>query len=204
MARRPSSYAARNARYQTLGFRSYGEARRLGGGSASRAGLVGARADLERLPDAVVEQRDAGEETLAYARYHDVSLRSAERDLGLRGGARAAAFYFPDEVRHGGAGDLRASTEPGDHFRLMDIYVDDPLQPTRTVEVSSGKDASVVGAYKATVRAYLSGRVPADALRPFRGVRIGGYELLTDPRKLQALARAGMLHGSPYPRRGAA
>ena len=63
--------------------------------------------------------------------------------------------------------------------------------------VRGSKAASLLGRYNSALSKFLSatGEYGGDEslLRPFRGKRVGGVELLTDPEKLFDLARAGEL-----------
>ncbi len=198
MARSPrdrrAEYRARNLRAKRLGFRSYGEQRHLGG---RLAGRVRNRDELDRLPAAAQDRRDEATEVLSYARRHGLGLSDAVRQLGMPGADRTVQFFFPDAVQRTRAGLV--PTERDEAFRPMAA-----LTPRGWVEVETrdSATASILGAHAATVRGVVEGRLPASALRPFEGLEVEGHRLLTDPRRLRALAREGRLEGAPYPRRG--
>ena len=76
---------------------------------------------------------------------------------------------------------------------------------TQLVQIldSSGQVAQVVahgsrerelsGQHRATCMGVLDGRLPATALKRFRGKKVGGRKLLTNPERLFALAHGGVV-----------
>ncbi len=190
--------AARNTKYRRQGFSSYSQARRLGHGSATKAGVVDNRADLERLPATALDRREDASRVLAKARRDGLSLRDAAHSLGMPGADRSIPFYFPGAVTKSPDGLWPTARDRA--FRAMSIRDD----KGREIEVDTfdSETASLIGRHLATLHEVAEGRLPPSALREFEGVEVDGHRLLTDPRRVRALARQGRLIGGPYPSRG--
>jgi hypothetical protein len=58
-------------------------------------------------------------------------------------------------------------------------------------DVRGSNAARLIAQHANAVRRYLDGRAGPEALTRFRGKRVGGFELETDPEALEALARGG-------------
>lgn len=188
--------ASRNRRYRRLGFTGYAQARRLGRGSASKAGLVASRGEMDRLPESAQDRRDDAADVVSYARRHSLTLDMAAAALGLPGADRTVPYFFPHAVESSPLGDR--PTERDSHYRAMAALTGAGWVP---VDTWDSYTASIVGRHSQVARDVVDGRLPASALDEFHGVVVDGRQLVADPRRLRALARQGLVEGSPYPRR---
>jgi len=162
-------------------------ARELGFGSASEQANAPLRItgpkSLARLPDAAQRVRADVLDVVA-------GMRRERTELGTAAGR---ASMSPDVVRYYAGPALR--DEPGGGtfampadrlYRPMVIISNGELVE---VDVRGSRVASTVSAYWNAVEQYLEG--DDDALRPFVGVRVAGYELEADGEVIEELARRG-------------
>jgi hypothetical protein len=195
-----TSYSLRNRRFAQAGFGSYGQARRL----ARRLGLSGPDAlwrptrtkMLDAYPAAARQAYEDSVRTIGVMRREGVSLDLAARRQGVP----------PDVVAEFGAGGRGAPSQRRVLQRQRDgsytvRETDRMLRPmniiqagvgTIVVDVRGSRAASTVGSYWNAVDHYLA-TGDDTALRRFRGVKVGGVELETDPDTIDYLYTIGQI-----------
>lgn len=166
----------RNALARERGFSSYAQQRRFGS-------VVRGRADLAALPPGARDARQRALDALAVARRGGLSLADAARREGSS--VDSLRWWLGDAVTRSGRG--WAPTTSDRLFRPMYVYSAGRAVP---VDVRGSRVASVVGAYHAAVRRYLS-TGDDSSLAKFAGKRVGGVELETDLDVIDELARRG-------------
>jgi hypothetical protein len=169
------AHERRNELARERGFRSYYQQRR----SPPRITGPGT---LARLPQAAQSQRQAAFKVVATMRREGLNLRTAARRERLP--VHVVEYYASDALVGTGG---RAQTTVSDRmYRRMTI-----ISGGRSVDVDvrGSRQASLVGKYWNAYQQYLEG--DDDALRPFAGQTVGGYELEVDTDVLDELARRG-------------
>ena len=71
------------------------------------------------------------------------------------------------------------------------VEVLDSLGEVAQVIAHGSRERELAGKHRATCFGVLEGKLPASALKRFRGKKVGGRKLLTDPERLFELAHAG-------------
>lgn len=167
---RGAEYRRRDQLARERGFGSFYEQRKAGGAQ------VRGRADLERLPETAQLARRSALGTLADTRA-GIPFEQAARRNNIT--PQAARYWVGDEL--GTIADRTA--------RQMVFYADGERV---TATVRGSRAASTVGAYQAEIRRWLHTGDPSGLAR-FKGVKVAGHVLETDPNAIARLARAGQL-----------
>jgi hypothetical protein len=139
---------------------------------------------LAQLPAAAKERRREAINVLAVMRREGTTLGETAKPVGIE--PHVVEYYAREGLTGSGAG---ARARPADRlYRPMHAISGGQVVP---VDVRGSRVASLVGEYWNTVRAYLD-TGDEEALRRFRGMNVGGFELETDPDVLDEMARRGM------------
>lgn len=86
--------------------------------------------------------------------------------------------------------------------RRLRVKAGDPYSALVEITTDSGqvdakargsRERQLAGRHRSVVTSVLGGKLPPSALEQFRGVRVGGHELISDPDRLFTLATAGAL-----------
>jgi hypothetical protein len=169
------AHERRNELARERGFRSYYQQRR----SPPRITGPGT---LARLPEAAQSQRQAAFKVLATMRRGGLNLGTAARRERLP--VHVVEYYAKDALV--GTGRRAQATASDRMYRRMTIISGGrPVD----VDVRGSRQASLVGKYWNAFQRYLEGDY--EALSPFAGQTVGGYELETAPDVLDELARQG-------------
>jgi hypothetical protein len=191
MMRRGNSFA------RGLGFTGYHDLHRRGG---DRAAHVAGRADFDRLPPRAQETRRLTFSIISEARREE--LRDVPPAMRYSLDEIARREHVPiDVVRFWGQG---AVTER--NGRLVPIAADREWRLMRIasqgrlveIEVRGSRAATGVSRYWEAVATFRDTQ-DESVLAPFRGGRIAGHELETDPDTLNAMDDVGLLSTGPYP-----
>jgi hypothetical protein len=187
-------------RFMQAGFGSYGQARRL----AKRLGLPGPDAlwrptnskQLDAYPSAARRNFDKSIRAVGLMRREGVSLDAAARREGV------PADVFAQFAGGGrGAPERRRAIERQRDGSYTVRKADRMLRPMRVIEAGVGsvfvdvrgsRAARTVGRYWNAVDHFLT-TGDDEPLRRFRGVKVGGVELETDPEAIEALAYQGTI-----------
>jgi transposase-like protein len=168
-ARPSDSYAAKKERAVLLGYpsvRAMREAPKKGPPSAQQRG-----------------RREAAFAAVARARREDMPIVEAARREGVS--VAAIRQWAPQAItREGG----RLVARPNDRLRRPLVLV--TTSGEKIALVRSARQASIVGAHHDAIGRYKE-TGEASVLVPFRGVRVAGFELETDPERLYRLYSGG-------------
>ncbi len=170
-----AEYRRSLARARELGFPSQRERRQ-----AHRQ--VRSRADLEALPARAREVREDSLRAVSLMRAQALSLDEAATLAGTT--PEAVKFWARDAVTS--KGEVRRADRM---LRPMLIYSDGDLV---SVDVRGSRVASTVGRYHAAVGTYLATGDTSE-LEKFRGKKVAGRVLDTDPDVIDELARRGSM-----------
>lgn len=122
---------------------------------------------------------------------HGASLSQAARDNGVT--IRTIKRYVGSELLQGRPGGRIRVTKSDRLLRYLQLPgVDGPVEIT----ARGSKQATEISRYKAAVNRFLAGG--ANALKPWRGKKIAGVELITDKDILKNLAHKDLLPYSLY------
>ena len=159
------------------------------------------RNKLERWkhsPRRVQKSREVAFENLNTARTEGRPLREVTEADG-RIGFRTQLRYTRSATRKDRSGRIVA--RPADRlFRPMEILNARGERELRAVYGS--RRASLVGAHQAALDRFLQTGDPS-VLEPFRGKKVAGVELASDPDVIEHAARTGTLEDlEPYPKGG--
>ena len=176
-----SDYERRNERARAEGFRSYADKRRHGGADAA---YVRNEADFVKLPRTARQERRRALRALADIRKDGVTAEQA----ALRNETSVEAIRFWSGGALLSAGGV---TRADRLWRPMEV-IDATTHSKVPVDVRGSRVASRIGTYWDAVDHY---RETGDTgpLVEFRGVRIGGIELETDPDVIDRLTLLGVL-----------
>ena len=141
------------------------------------------RADLGALPPGAQERRQLALDAVAKARREDTTIEAAAFPF-LE--PQAVAYWAPGAVTRSG-GQLRPTTADR-LYRPMYLYSNGARHD---IDVRGSKAASMVGRYHSAIGRYVS-TGDMSGLQALSGVRVGGFELETDPDVIDQLARRGM------------
>lgn len=135
------------------------------------------QAKLRGLAAINLVRRGQSKTLSAAARAEHTTVRSIRKNL-------PAAL-----MRSRRGGHIRVSA--GDPYSaLVQITIDDgPLD----VKARGYRQRELAGRHRSVVAKVLEGKLPPSALEQFRGLRVGGHELLSDADRLCTLASAGVL-----------
>jgi hypothetical protein len=186
-----TSYERRNQRAIQEGFGSYGKKRRLG----TRLGLPGA--------DTLLRPRNSQ----VLSAYPEAARRNYEASLGAVADMRreglsteqaAARHGLPVEVLVAFGGPALERQSDGSYAvrsadrMLRPMKVIEAGVGSRIVDVRGSRAASKVGSYWNAVNHYRD-TGDDEPLRAFRGIKVGGVELETDPDVVDALIYMGVI-----------
>jgi hypothetical protein len=141
-------------------------------------------------PERAVSARDRSLHALNDMR-HGASITQAGRDNGVT--TRTIKKYVASALVQDRPGGRIRPTKSDRFVRYLQIP-----GPHGSVEIRArgSKEAADVARYKAAVNRWLGGDLKA--LAPWRGKKIAGVELITDPRVLKSLAQQELLPYSLY------
>jgi AcrR family transcriptional regulator len=145
---------------------------------------VRGRAEERALPVRMRQARDRALEAIALARRENLTIRTAARRAGV---SVATVRRYAGEALTKDAFGRLVPTAADRLYRRVKVI--GPEGPT-WVDLRGSRVASTVGEYWNAVRAYLETGEEAGLAR-FRGLRVGGVELLTDPAAIEEVARRG-------------
>jgi hypothetical protein len=135
--------------------------------------------------DRSFEAKKRAFDAVAKMRHDKLSLEAASRDAGTK--ASTVRKYLPAALRRKSGRWI--ATKSDSYVRVLRIP--GPQGPV-TVRARGSKEAQFVSTYLSSVMRW-SAKHKAYELKPFQGKKIGGVELLTSPRALEALRDAGLL-----------
>jgi len=139
---------------------------------------------LGQLPAQAQRMRDAALKALGMMRREGLDLGTASRRAGI---PKHVITHYGREALTGTGGRARALRSDRLYRQLWIISGGQKV----VVDVRGSRQASIVGEYWNAMQRYVEG--DDEALAPFRGKAVGGYELETDPDVLDELARRGDL-----------
>jgi hypothetical protein len=168
-----ATYRRRQQLARERGYPSLHAQVRAGGTGATS---VRSRRDLEGLPAGAQQARRQALGALADIRGGTSIEHAASRNNTT-----------PQAVRYWVGDQLDRPTDRA--YRPMVAYTEG--QPVE-IDVRGSRAASTVGEYHAALKGWLA-TGDDTLLAPFRGVRVGGVVLETDPEMLRQLAAAGLL-----------
>jgi hypothetical protein len=171
-------YVAAQRRAQERGFRSVAEQRRL-------PRLPKNLAAHRLLPDEARWTRSAASGAIEMSRAAGLPLEVATSHQGIS--VATARYWFPDAVRPTRHGRTRP-TRSDRHMRLRPLAVDDEV---RFIETHGNHAAAKAYEVFGVQWDVVHGRLPPEALDPYRGLRLGGGVVVTDADLLERLANAG-------------
>jgi len=159
---------------------------REGAGARKRASST--KTSLPRLAtsDRTFEAKQRAFHAIARMRSEGLSLSAAAREEGTK--AVTVRKYLPAALRRSKRGTWAATKG--------DRYIRTVVLPSAhghvTVQARGSAEAELAASYSAALARWArTGN--ATELAPYRGKKIGGFELLTTPRALIALGDAGLL-----------
>ena len=177
-----AAYARRQERARALGFRSYNQLRIAGGTAISRLNNLTA---WKQLPSEAQQSRDTA-----------LRVLSEMRATGLPLAAAAAKHSATPDVVQFWAGPAltsrspRATATPADRlYRPMRLLTPDG---TVAVDVRGSRVAATIGGYWNAVHHYLA-TGDTQALQRYKGKRVAGVLLVTDPDVIEHVAHIGEL-----------
>ena len=138
-----------------------------------KSGNARERAQRVRANKALAIQRKTGKSWTAATRAAGTTPATANRYVGstvTKSGRRYSVASSDRLVRR-----KKIVTNTGERF----------------IDVRGSRQAELLEAHREALRRFRAGDV--DALQPFEGVSVGGYELLTDPDEIEDLMRRGEL-----------
>lgn len=144
------------------------------------------RNERQTLSDRTFEAKKRAFEAIRVMRHDGLSLGAASRDAGTT--PATIKKYLPAALRRTKAGRWVA-TKSDRYTRFL--FLPGP-QGHVTVRARGSKKAEFASAYLASLARWAKTEKDYE-LAPFRGKRIDGFELVTDPVTLQALRDAGLL-----------
>ena len=174
-----AEHQRRNARARGRGFASYAEQRKF-------ATAVQKPDDLARLPEDARNVRTQALAALRIARRERISVELAAAEAGVA--MDAVRFYAAPALapRKGGITRPRAADRL---LRLRPLVVKTPAGPeVLFVALRGSKAAERAQTIFAAQWAYVHSGADRAAVERFAGTRIGGYEVETDPERLDRLA----------------
>jgi hypothetical protein len=136
--------------------------------------------------DRAFEAQKRAFHAISLMRRDNISLKDAAREEGTT--PETVRKYLPRALRRSASGRWVA-TKSDRYVRL--ISLPGPHGPVGT-RASGSKEAQFASAYLASLNRWAQTGKSYE-LAPFHGKKIGGFELLTAPRTLRALADAGLL-----------
>jgi hypothetical protein len=172
------AHQRRNELARERGFRSYYEMRRLGG---ARHVSRQSPAVVSALPEQARQTRRAALEAVSIVRRERIPLSTAARRAGVA--PSAVQFWARDALS---AGEVRAS----DRLTRQMLVISEG--ETVALDVRGSRQAGLVGEYWNAVSRFLE-TGDMRALAKFRGRRVAGRTLETDPEVLEGLALSGGL-----------
>lgn len=141
-------------------------------------------AEERRLRPASREARARALEAVSVARRDNLTIRTAARRVGVS--VATVRKYAAPALRKDVFGRL-VPTEADRLYRRVRVI---GPEGEAWVDVRGSRRASLVGEYWNAVRRYLATGDEAPLAR-FRGARVGGVELQTEPEAIEELARRG-------------
>lgn len=136
--------------------------------------------------DRAFEAKQRAFHAVARMRSSGLSLNAATREEGTT--AATVKKYLPAALRQSKRGTWTATK--GD--RYIRTVILPSLHGHVTVQAHGSAEAELASAYSAALARWArTGR--AFELAPFHGKKVGGFQLLTAPRALQAVSDAGLL-----------
>lgn len=172
-------HQARNRRARERGFPSYAAQRR-----APRR--ITAVPDLARLPDAARESRNDASLVVSRARRERIPVEVIARQEGVP--MSAVRWWFPDALRPTRRGRT-FPTRADRNLRMRPLAVDGTLT---FVATRGSRAAELAEQAFAAQWDFVHGRATADDVARFRGLRIAGHEVETDPDVLERLGYQGL------------
>lgn len=172
-------YQARNQRARERGFPSYAAQRR-----APRR--ITAVAALARLPDTARDSRSAASLVISRARLERIPVEVAAGREGVP--MSAVRWWFPEALRprHGGR---TFPTRADRNLRMRPLVVDGTLT---FVATRGSRAAELAEQVFAAQWRFVHGRATAQDVARFRGLRLAGRVVETDPDVLERLGYQGL------------
>ena len=144
------------------------------------------RRAVPRLSDRTFEATKRAFDAIAKMRHDGRSLSAASRDAGTT--PATVKKYLPAALRKSKTGGWVA-TKSDRYVRKLSLP--GPHGPV-TVPARGSEEARFASAYLASLTRWAR-HERAYELAPFHGKKIGGFELITEPRTLRALRDGGLL-----------
>ncbi len=171
-------YVARTRLARERGFRSYWQQRR-----APR--VLRRVSDFGRLPESARESRSLAAEVINRARREGTSAEAAASELRVP--MPVVRWWFPEALQPRQRGQT-LPTGADRSLRLRPLAVEGEVA---FVAVRGSRQAEFARRAFDTQWDFVHRRAGRDALVPFKGERIGGRLVETDPEVLERLANAG-------------